>query len=560
MRAYLVWWCYAILLASFVTVGLPSSAQCPHELNDPSYGRPAVSNLSEWAAYISGKVAPMPLNGTVRLCAVRGEGPANVVAAQPVTAAGDFSILPPAPLQAGDKISVQVVVDGQPATYGPDSEIVVVKASCKHGANVVPGQAPPTISITKDSSGKPVVKGTGPKTGNLTVRVCINDAPATVAPVPIQSDGTWTIIGVDLKDKDEVTAQLISNVTGGKKQYGAISASASLPSTSGPAQPAGLRYILIGGVEQSGYSSLAQSTEPFIQFLFNGPPHRNFAPWGKARLLGSPQPSTNGIAATFTDPTGTITKLDFTKVGQSVDVALGGEKYLIGESATHGRASAIAWVGATTPLSSQDVTLMFKVPDVSTRECAELLKRFTPQLGYNPGLTGDPTGKTCVLNGGTAVTDIAFANQDRSNFFFKWGAGVRLVGTENCTAASGCLNALNVLDLTIGQDATVTRGIVRNLVFKADGILALPTGEASYLYLFGSAYLRLKRNAILPPLILASETNKPSLPSAAVVVLPLQQPDRDFFRLGIGLNLSQIFCKVVQSKCSNDSMAAGTAK
>jgi hypothetical protein len=52
-----------------------------------------------------------------------------------------------------------------------------------------------------------------------------------------------------------------------------------------------------------------------------------------------------------------------------------------------------------------------------------------------------------------------------------------------------------------------------------------------------------------------------TLPSATTIVLPLQQPDRDFYRLGIGLNLNQIFCKMFGSTCptKSPSPAAGAA-
>jgi hypothetical protein len=80
-------------------------------------------------------------------------------------------------------------------------------------------------------------------------------------------------------------------------------------------------------------------------------------------------------------------------------------------------------------------------------------------------------------------------------------------------------------------------------VFKTDGVLPIPTGKSHYLYLFGAAYIRLAKNQDLSPLILKSATGV-TLPSADTIVLPLQQPDRDFYRLGVGLNLSEIFCKM----------------
>lgn len=309
------------------------------------------------------------------------------------------------------------------------------------------------------------------------------------------------------------------------------------------------QYVFIGGVEQSGYSSLGLSTDPFVQIYIEGPQKLKknilFDAWGRIRLLGAPQPSTNGIASTFTDPTGTITKLDFTKVGQSIDIVGGTQIFLNKQNATFDQSSFVVWAGTTTPLSSQNIAYTFKSPAVNTLECQQLLIRFTPSTGYNPGLVADPSGKSCLTNSGTAVTDIAFANQDRTSFLFKWGAGLRTQGTLGCkTSRPDCIGALALVDATIGQDAAVTRGLVRHFVAKADGILPIPTGNTSYVYLFGSVYTRLNRNHNSSPLILAAETTQPTLPNPAVVVLPLVQPDRDFFRLGVGLNLKQIFQKL----------------
>src|SRR5579863_4393173 len=87
------------------------------------------------------------------------------------------------------------------------------------------------------------------------------------------------------------------------------------------------KMVLIGGIEQSGYSSLGQNTNPFVQAYIEGPDKGGVSHWvngwGRIRLLGTPQPSTQGIVSTFTDPTGQLTKQDYSKVGESLDFVLG---------------------------------------------------------------------------------------------------------------------------------------------------------------------------------------------------------------------------------------------
>ena len=154
---------------------------------------------------------------------------------------------------------------------------------------------------------------------------------------------------------------------------------------------------------------------------------------------------------------------------------------------------------------------------------------------------------------------MAFSNQDRSGFLLKYGGGFRTTNTLNggCSGKTNCTPSNGVLDLTFGQDEAATRGMLRHVVFKLDGMIPIPTGNASFVYLFGSAYIRIAKNQDYSPLILQTASGV-TIPSSTVIVLPLQQPDRDFYRLGVGLNLNQVFCKMFNTTCpSKTSTPAG---
>jgi hypothetical protein len=88
--------------------------------------------------------------------------------------------------------------------------------------------------------------------------------------------------------------------------------------------------------------------------------------------------------------------------------------------------------------------------------------------------------------------------------------------------------------------------------------LPIPTGSTSWLYLFGSTYIRLQRNQNLPPLILQTPNPPIAVPSPTVVVLPLVQPNRDYYRLGVGLNINQLWCKAFGSGCSTSTTDTGS--
>jgi hypothetical protein len=295
---------------------------------------------------------------------------------------------------------------------------------------------------------------------------------------------------------------------------------------------------LIAGVEQSGYSSLTQSTDPFLQAFIH-----TYYGWARIRLLGAPQPSTQGIVSLFTDPTGQLTSQDYTKVGAAIDFVFGPQIPIKPATFKYGGLKFITGLGFTTPLPSNTVTLTYKAPPAGSQECLTLVDRFSVKNGYSPGLTPAPAGSAgCLANG---VTDVAFSNQDRSSFLLKYGAGVRFAGL--CRDKACDTPGFGNYDLVIGQDAAITRGILRHFVLKLDGEYPLPY-SGNYLYLFGSAAIRFERNKDQTPLILQTETSTVTIPSTTVVVLPLQQPDRDFYRLGVGLNISQIFTKINQTK------------
>jgi hypothetical protein len=189
-----------------------------------------------------------------------------------------------------------------------------------------------------------------------------------------------------------------------------------------------------------------------------------------------------------------------------------------------------------------------------------------------------PTPGTVAVSGtpaasGNQITNIAFSPEDRSSFLLKYMAGVRFLtrfhaaGTSRCsprapndhagdvdTDEASLVNGLcsrGIVDLTLGQDQAITGGYLRRLVFKADAIFPIPK---SGLYFFASAAIRLEPNQDQPPLILTATpisngsampaAGAVSIPSPSVFVLPLKQSNRDFYRIGIALDLAKILPKL----------------
>jgi hypothetical protein len=332
-------------------------------------------------------------------------------------------------------------------------------------------------------------------------------------------------------------------------------------------------YMLIGGIEQSDLSAQSSVTDGFFDLFLRRPVDN---PWGsiwfRSRYLGAPSSSsTQNIVAAATDPTGTLVAKNLPQSVAAVDYVLG-LQFDLGQIANKRLTfSPIAAFGATTPLSATTTVAGFVVPAYGTNECDQLQARFTAKLGYSPALPGSgvydsngdigcvvqPNPRSSAANPlpGTQIADIAFSNEDRSSFLLKWGAGVRIIDRFSssgspCSASLGCSRLL--ADFTIGQDQAITGGHLHHLVFKADAIIpVLSTGA----YFFASSANRFSRNTTLSPLILtpititngtgctASSSNA-CLPSPSVFVLPYKQQDRDYYRIGVGIDLAKVFTKL----------------
>jgi hypothetical protein len=102
-------------------------------------------------------------------------------------------------------------------------------------------------------------------------------------------------------------------------------------------------------------------------------------------------------------------------------------------------------------------------------------------------------------------------------------------------------------------------------IFKVDAVHPLPVPSVKFLYLFGSMSVRLSHNTNYSPLILQSAsvssltgTGSSAIPNPSVVVLSLVQPNRDYYRFGVGLNLTQIFTKLLSAATPGTGSAPAT--
>src|ERR1051326_3012768 len=350
---------------------------------------------------------------------------------------------------------------------------------------------------------------------------------------------------------------------------------------------ASMNSRVIVGFEQAGGSSAQSETKPVVDFFFTTPfiydrekactkleeakqpkcladnNNRRLLPrfgfWGDVRLAATP----DQIAAAQVFPATLVNQIDkadkAVELVQSFDFLAGGE-FRLG-TANGSFLSLIPGVrqksslyfgvggGAISPLNARkDSIQIFNIPDTTDARRAEFVNRYGEP----------PDGKKYI-----ALTPV-----DRDRFLRQWYAGVRLktfyCDDPECRTFKNNFPA--IVDFMFGQNEAVTGGSRKRggppdpndpnklvgqknaYILRIDGFYPFPVKEMSFLYFYGTAMMKVGGGGakITTPLFLDNPGTTVQINDAAVFmpatnVLKLQQPDRDYYKLGVGINLTDLF-------------------
>jgi hypothetical protein len=318
---------------------------------------------------------------------------------------------------------------------------------------------------------------------------------------------------------------------------------------------------VVVGMEQAGASSTTSETKPFLDFFFTGPLLFNsrvprLATWGQIRFNSTPDQVTN----TGVLPTNLVNQVGSESRGglvQSFDFLAGleGRAFtsngyflsLIPGIRQKTRFYIAAGWGAISPLTAtRDATRTFRIP-----------KPEEPQFDLFVERYGEPEeGKEFV----------AFVPLDRDRFLRQWYAGMRLktffCEDQECTRFRNSFPGM--LDVMFGQNEAVTGGSRKYggtpdpndntkiigeknaYVLRIDGFYPLPFRETSFLYLYGTAMIKVGggRTKVVNPLFLDPATVLITDPKVFIPPPDLQQllqPNRDYYKIGVGINLNELF-------------------
>ena len=296
----------------------------------------------------------------------------------------------------------------------------------------------------------------------------------------------------------------------------------------------------IFGLEQAAAASANPEQKLFLEFNLTAPITKGDKPikaplwlWLNPRITSLPK-QLEGSVAEFATAANFVSPFTSAKVNEIVQGTqfLGGIEVPFPGALTQAIPSGfgdkakarfgVSFVlagGMSTPFSTQKTIQVFKVNSTVTDAF--------------PGAKGSDF--------------IAFVSGDRNRFFREYYAGLRLK-TYYVSAKSGEEDNLanifpGVIDITFGQNETVTGGDLHGGVVRIDGIYPLPFIKGKYagaIYAFGSVLTKLTKPKITAPVILEPADSTVKVPGEKVFIQQVPPRDTDHYRLGVGVDLIRL--------------------
>lgn len=323
----------------------------------------------------------------------------------------------------------------------------------------------------------------------------------------------------------------------------------------------------IVGFEQAGASSAPSKGNPFIDLFFFGPfrygksckgagkveergpdgktrlrnrlvgqevdpdnCYPTWSTWGNVRFSSVPQ-DVSSFGALASDVLGPLEEGQLTELVQGFNYMAGLDRFII--SSDNSYISPIPGIrhktamyftggfGAVSPLTPEQSAQIYRVPGPDNPQRAAFLEEFS--------LPDD-------------AELVAFVTPERDRFLRQYYVGLRFKTFFLERDGATHINRFPaVLDVTFGQSEAVTGGRLRGGVFRLEAFYPFPLREASFLYFYGSAFMKIGgRQTIRRPYALVRPETTVRLTDDNVFIRE-RQFNRDFYRIGVGINLTDLF-------------------
>jgi hypothetical protein len=199
--------------------------------------------------------------------------------------------------------------------------------------------------------------------------------------------------------------------------------------------------------------------------------------------------------------------------------------------------------------AKRELAQIFKIPKDNSPQFADFIDRY-----------GTPPTST------PAKEFVGLIPLDRDRFLRQWYAGIRLktfyCDNEYCTKFKNNFPA--IVDFMIGQNEAVTGGSLKYTsidpndrtktiekkayVLRIDAFYPFPIKEANFLYFYGTALMKIGGGGVRvqAPLFLDTAPGDVLITDSRVYIpstdrQKLFQPNRDYYKIGVGINLTELF-------------------
>lgn len=299
-----------------------------------------------------------------------------------------------------------------------------------------------------------------------------------------------------------------------------------------PYWSSGENFRLVAGLEQTGASNMSDNQGVFLNLYFSYPfplwfnkkarnevVGRPLRIWGDLRLTSVAQQAEGSgfdLSGGFYNLMGEFIKQEPVKGGE-FQVGL---DYCLYNLAPAGKVSyslsIIGSCGLIAPTNPEELLQLFKVPN-------------NPEE-YFPGK--DFTGKDYI----------GFVNPSQDRFYIQWGVGLRcktyfkpkVVNEKVITRRPA------VFDCTIGGNESITGGSSGG-VLRFEAFIPLQVLNKVTVYFFGTMLLKLAPAQTSTPLFLEPAPEDTPFPAENILFITRSETSRDFYRIGIGIDIRNIF-------------------
>lgn len=294
---------------------------------------------------------------------------------------------------------------------------------------------------------------------------------------------------------------------------------------------------IIAGYEISAASSASGAAKEFVDLYLSWPLPVGFNKeimkggvkikpwrlWGNFRLTSLPQQNDKNSGVINSEYFSEMPDLNINKISQAGEFLVGLD-YTLGVFSQDKEGQKFTF-GFIVALGASTV----KDPKTESIQIYNISDRFKARY---PGY--DYTDNTKY---------VAFAAQDRNRFYHQYYLGIRF---KSLDTKNGISIPIFQFDASYGINDAASGGhgnFFKKAVFQVNGFINMEIFKIP-VYFFGSMVLNVNKEKVQLPLFLDPAPDGVTLTSPELLIVSKDDNDRDFYRIGVGVNVFKLLAKI----------------